>query len=103
MFKNSYVVAIIAFILLCVVFYLLGIGYTTIVEYSGEPGCLEKGNCTQTKLIKKFSWKYPLAIALIIWIIWHFYLYPPAEISRPIINFPSQKGGGQKISMTNWN
>ena len=57
-FKNSYVVAIIVFIALVVIFYLFQIGYTSTIEYTGDEGCMEKGTCTSTKVVKKFSWRY---------------------------------------------
>lgn len=79
-FQNSYVVMIITFVLLSIIFYLFQIGYSTSIEYTGEPQCLEKGTCQETRIVKKFSWKYPLAIALIVWLVWHFYLYPPADL-----------------------
>jgi len=50
---------------------LLGIG-STVQIVNGKP-------------VKKSNWKYPLALALIIWVLWHFYLYPPADmISNPM-------------------
>jgi hypothetical protein len=104
-FKNSYVVAIITFVLLYVIFYLFGIGYyTEIVD--GKP-------------VNKVSWKYPLGLALIIWVLWHFYIYP----SETEPKFRQMDGGGanslpydnqlspsrifrtqpaQKINMQNW-
>ena len=65
MFQNSYVVALITFILLVVIFYIFKIGYTTTIEYSGDQNCLENGTCNYTRAVKKFSWKYPLAITLL--------------------------------------
>ena len=128
MFQNSYIIMAITFILLSIVFYLFEIGYSTQLEYSGDPDCLEKGTCKQTNIVKKFSWKYPLAISLIVWLVWHFYLYPPQDLVQ--IAPPVQKGGSpvtsveyavpvstesnlriakasivntQKINMINWN
>ena len=127
MFQNSYVVMAITFILLSVIFYLFEIGYSTSIQYSGDPQCLEKGNCTQIKVLKKFSWKYPLAISLIVWLVWHFYLYPPEDLTADVktdapvkratqveyavpisseTNLRISKGSevnGQKINMINWN
>lgn len=118
-FQNSYIVAIIVFVVLIVFFYIFQIGYTSTVEYTGDPGCVEKGNCTSTKVVKKFSWKYPLVIAIMVWLIWHFCLFPPQEIremniktsSPSRVNAPTQKAGYipsseanmQKINMINWN
>ena len=103
-------VAIITFILLSAIFYIFGIGYTT---------DLQNG-----KIIRKFSWKYPLAITLIVWLFWHFYLYPPPEemetssVTTPVLTTPNQTGGArmldaryfptsnklqtQRITMVNW-
>lgn len=64
-FKNSYVIFVITFIMLCVIFYAFEIGYVTVTE--------------KNKPEKRFSWKYPLAFSLITWIVWHFYVYPPPE------------------------
>ncbi len=64
-FKNSYVVLFICFTMLCVIFYTFEIGYSIKVE--------------NNKVVREFSWKYPLGISLIIWIFWHFYVYPPPE------------------------
>lgn len=104
-FQNSYVVLILSFIGLSVLFYFLEIGYN--IE-------LQNG-----KVVKKFSWKYPLSISLIVWVVWHFFLYPPpsqANLNIPLNNYtnkpitPSQlfipksnKLSAQKINMMNWN
>lgn len=98
-YQNSYVAFILAFVLLCIIFYFLQIGYTTQI--------------VNGKVVRKFGWKYPLAIALFIWIIWHFYLYPPSDVSftnsdssSTIKNSTSprqSKLADQKIDMTNWN
>ena len=61
-FKNSYLILLLSFIILSIVFYILKIGFTTQIV-DGE-------------IVRKFNWKYPLAIALLIWVLWHFYLYP---------------------------
>ncbi|XWV26308.1 hypothetical protein QJ857_gp0766 [Tupanvirus soda lake] len=109
-YQNSYIVLIITFILLCVIFYLFEIGYNTEISPEG-------------KVIKTFSWKYPLAISLIVWVFWHFYLFPPLEdnntakiaaiqqeysVSKntsPIDNSTPKttKLMAQRINMVNWN
>lgn len=104
-YQNSYVVLIVSFILLCVIFYIFEIGYTTNILPTG-------------RVVKKFSWKYPLAISLIIWIFWYFYLYPPenVKVSSPKIQeyssgFVSTQNStskvdkllDQRINMNNWN
>lgn len=102
-FKNSYIVAFLTFIILCIIFYIFGIGYQTKVE--------------DGKVVKKFSWRYPLALALVVWVIWYFWIYPPAknkqiETHRTVVNIT---GGGDKsvkynnlssekrINMNDWN
>src|SRR5690606_6586711 len=75
-YQNSYIVALIVFIILVVIFYLFEIGYVTEIDPDG-------------KIVKKFSWRYPLAIALIVWLIWHFWLFPPKEDSHDETYSPS--------------
>ena len=68
-FKNSYVMCITSFFVLYVLFYLFGIGYVT--------------DTVNGKQVRRMSFKYPLAFSLIIWLIWHFYLFPPKEVLKP--------------------
>lgn len=101
--KNSYVILILCFIILCIVFYIFQIGCTTELDREG-------------RVVKRFSWKYPLAISLIVWIVWHYWLYPPPEEKEDFIS-EQFKGGAQnsekqffrmkqidtqKINMINW-
>ena len=95
-YQNSYIVAIITFVILCVIFYFLQIGYSNKIANG--------------KVIKKFSWKYPLAITLMVWLIWHFYLYPPIKLPHNTKSdtyqtsfIRSEKLADQKIIMNNWN
>ncbi|AVL94790.1 hypothetical protein ma404 [Moumouvirus australiensis] len=92
-YQNSYVILVITFIVLCIIFYIFKIGYNTELK--------------DGKVIKTFSWKYPLAISLIVWLIWHFYLYPPGDISTDNIQTPTNtmrpNVPTQKIIMENWN
>lgn len=98
-YQNSYIIAIISFIVLCLIFYFFEIGYvTTMVD---------------GKIVKKFSWKYPLAISLIIWLVWYFCLFPPKNdinnstdygiTTSPRNYVPANKLLDQKINMNNWN
>ncbi|CAH6420185.1 Hypothetical protein MVR_LOCUS58 [uncultured virus] len=104
--KNSFVVMIIAFLVLSAAFYVFGIGFTTSIEPDGQ-------------INRRFSYKYPLAIALIIWLLWYFVLFPPQCVSEsdaisfstaspaaPVLD-PIHKGGmhgiNQRISMVDWN
>lgn len=102
-YQNSYVILVIAFIIISAICYIFEIGYNTKIS--------------DNKIIKSFSWKYPLAISLIIWVFWHFYLYPPtyspnSEISATSNDYHSPSGGDllktnklmtQRINMANWN
>jgi len=61
-FKNSFFVAFLTFIVSYVLFYLIGVGYEiTVVD---------------GKQTRQMSIKYPLAFTLIIWLLWQFYLFP---------------------------
>jgi len=103
-FKNSYIVFLISFISLCIVVYMFGIGQVKTIEIDDEK---------KPKIVDKFNWKYPLAISLMIWAFWHYYMYPPQDEFdiEPIVAPPKQFGGltqrgyayGQKINMINWN
>ena len=62
-------------------------------------------------LDEKFNWKYPLAIAMLIWAFWHFYLYPVDDEIDLSNAAPKQVGGNnmqqryesiQKINLANW-
>jgi hypothetical protein len=96
-FQNSYVILIITFIVLYIFFYLFDIGYHKEIRDKDHT------------VVKKFGWKYPLAISLLVWVIWHFYLYPPAEEIctedfEPIVynkKIPAESSI-QKINMINW-
>jgi hypothetical protein len=64
-FQNSYIMAITTFVVAYVALYLLGIGYETKTVDGTE--------------VKSMSYKYPLVIALVVWLVWYFYLYPPSS------------------------
>ena len=105
-FKNSYVVFVLTFIMLYVLFYLFGIGYQTEI-INGKP-------------VIKFSWRYPLGLSLIVWVFRHFYLYPVDEFPKlkcmdggippsenkisptKIFNKMMKSAPNQKINMKNW-
>lgn len=95
LFKNSYVVAIIIFIILAIIFYIFKIGYHIVVDDDGN-------------IERKYSWKYPLAIALLSWVVLHFLIIPPDSIKKKrLANFNTQMETStlhsQKIEMDNWN
>lgn len=72
-FKNSYIMAIFSFVILYIIFYLSGIGYT--ITYKDD------------REIKVMSYKYPLILSLIIWMTWHFILFPHPDtvITKPLM------------------
>ena len=97
--KNSYVILIISFVVLSAIFYLLGIGHSISYE-SGVP-------------TKKYGWKYPLAVSLVVWAIVHFYIYPsnninhtqnesPISLTPEVRNISPPTIAQQRINMTNW-
>lgn len=92
LFKNSYVMFVLSFIILYGLFYLLDIG--------------TRVKIVDNKVSKKAGWQYPLAIALIIWVIWHFLLYPPKNIKTPeskqSAQFSSPPSNIPEINMKNW-
>ena len=102
-FRNSYVIFVLAFIILYIFFYLTGIGQSVEIV-DGKP-------------VKKTSWKYPLGLSLIIWVFWHYYLYPVNDdidlfkmtggnTKAPVDQFDSRMFSGQtlaqQIDMNNW-
>ena len=88
-FRNSYVMAALIFVVLCVIFYMFEIGSSV---------SLENGKAEQ-----KFSWKYPLALSLISWVILHIYVVPPKKEKQSIYNTQSNSNADtQKINAKNW-
>lgn len=105
-FKNSYVIFVISFIILSVIVYLFGIGQQV------ELGTTIKDGKNKVTVDEKFNWKYPLGISLLIWAFWHFYLYP-VDDNLDFFGEPAkpQFGGNrlqqdynniQKIDLHNW-
>lgn len=79
-FRNSYVIFVISFIVFYLIFYLTGYGYTVdMVE--GRP-------------VRRTSWKYPLGLSLIMWVFWHYYLYPVNDDIE--LDLFKMKGGNPK-------
>lgn len=68
--RNPYIVPIICFILLCVLFYLIDI------YHQPHP--------------QPFNWRYPLAISLIFWLFWNFYVCSPLNNDHYITPFTSE-------------
>jgi uncharacterized membrane protein (DUF485 family) len=93
LYQNSYIVAITVFIILIIIFYVFEIGYTTQITDTGQ-------------IEKKFSWKIPAAIALIVWVIIHFYVYPPylkTPEHTPSSNSTINNTKFPTINVDNWN
>ena len=103
-YQNSYVVFVIVLILLSLFFYLFEIGYTS--------------NLSDGKIVKKFNWKYPLAISLIVWLLWYFYFFPPQKNKKTLsirnnidnntssdqpLMLKNNNAAAQKITLANWN
>jgi hypothetical protein len=100
-YQNSYIVAITLFIILLVLFYVFEIG--------------AKQELVDGEVKTKLNWQWPLAISLIVWLFWHFYLFPPEgtsvswssppsrEISNPIFepDIGVRGGNGGKDLMQN--
>lgn len=112
-FQNSYIIFALSFCLIYTTFYLFGIGYVT--TYEGD------------KPVIKMGWKYPLGLSIIVWVFWHYCMYPSedylnegyakprrASPRREVTGSPfqfepraAQQGGGDvhpthKMDMRNW-
>lgn len=87
-FKNSYVILLLSFIILSIIFYFFRIGYI----YTIQDGVV----------VKKFSWRYPLAISLIIWVLWSFVIFPQNKKEKTTKNYANNSPETQKINMMDW-
>ncbi len=85
-FENSYIVSIIVFIVLYILFYFSGIGFTKTMV-NGKP-------------VEKYGWKYPLAGALIVWVVWHYYLYPVPDDTPNVTNTDTQPVSIQRMQQS---
>jgi len=65
-FQNSYVIFGLAFCSIYLTFYLFGIGYVTTYE--------------DDKPVRQVGWRYPLGLSIIIWVFWHYCMYPSESI-----------------------
>jgi hypothetical protein len=75
-YQNSFVAMIFAFLLICMIFYIFHIGYSMDIE-----------NGT---IVSTFNWKYPLAIAFLVWLLWYFVFFPPSKNTKnKIANDPN--------------
>lgn len=93
--KNSFVIALIIFLILCMIFYLFKIGYKITIDDDGD-------------VKESFSWKYPLAITLIAWLILYFFVMPPKQSTntqhKQVTSNPAIRSiNYQKINLDNWN
>jgi len=76
-FENSYLVAIITFLILTIFFYIFGIGFNK---------------------KKEFTYRYQIVISLLVWLVWKFYLYPSSDV-LPI----NEQTGGNKVPTAKMN
>jgi hypothetical protein len=84
-YQNSFIIFVISLIILSITFYLFRIGYVPEVQNG--------------KVVNRFSWRYPLAISLVIGLIWYLYIYPPNNINKVRTH---TEISSQKINMENW-
>lgn len=89
LYQNSYIVAIIVLIALLVIFYVFKIGYShTVDPVTGV-------------VTSKFNWRYPLAIALVVWILWNYMLFPRKDPVTPAQSYEyitTRGGTGREAS-----
>lgn len=62
LYKNSYLAAVVAFIIVTILIYVFKVGYL----YEIKDG----------QVTKRINWKIPVIWALLIWLLWYFVLYP---------------------------
>jgi hypothetical protein len=84
--KNSYVMAILTFLSLYYIFYVMGIGYQTYY--------------VEGKTVKDMSIKFPLLFAFGIWLLWHFVVFPHPNTLETHI--PESSNGGPVIINKMW-
>lgn len=88
LYQNSFVAAIFAFLISIIIFFVFDIAPTIKVK-NGQ--------------IKHYvNWKYPLIIAILVFLIWYFIIFPP-EIIKPTLKKESPvKNEKQIMNMSNW-
>jgi len=85
-FENSYLVAIIAFFALCVLFYIFGLGF--------------QESIVNGQKVKTFTYRYQIVLALLVWLLWKFLLYPASEEPpSQFIETPMSGGGIGDLKM----
>lgn len=91
LYQNSFVAAIVAFLALLVIFFVFDIAPTVKIV---------NGQVKHT-----VNWKYPLAISILVFLLWYFLLFPPEAIKPtfPSKEVPQPKSPqGQVIDMKTW-
>jgi uncharacterized membrane protein (DUF106 family) len=88
-FKNSFFVFLLTFIVFYIIFVVINSR-----KVRGE---------FRNPLTVGSTWKYPLAIALVVWIIWYFFVFPPnGNCLFKKIQKNKTDVCSQKINMQNW-
>jgi hypothetical protein len=67
-YKNSFIMTILFFILICVIFFVLRIGYTVEI--------------TDKTLSEKFNFSIPVALTLLFFIVYHYFVLPHYDITK---------------------
>lgn len=105
-YQNSYIVSAVVLVILLLIFYLFDIGSKTTIESDGS-------------IRTNFNWKLPLAITLIFWVVWHFFVFPPIQdkkivspkkydsinsVNPPVVPSSNKTFGlrDQQINRANW-
>lgn len=70
LYQNSFVAAIIAFLAFLLIFFVFDIAPTIKVE--------------DGKIKHTVNWKYPLILAILVFLVWYFILFPP-EVIKPTL------------------
>jgi hypothetical protein len=79
-YENPYVISILTLIVVGAICYVYQYGYSVRI--------------VDGRIERKFQWNYPIAFALIVWLIWNFVLYPKKTQTQPLV-------GGNVISPFN--
>lgn len=88
-FENAYVAMILAFIVSIIIFYPMGIGFVEELDIDG-------------KKRKVFKYNYSIALALIVWLMWTYYLYPPSGGKQTRTSSPQIPTARYNIDMNDW-
>lgn len=90
LYENSYVVAIVTFVILLILCYVFDIG----TQYRVND---------KNQLQKSFNWKYPLALSLLVWVSWHFFVFPQSKDEPSTLSIMKNNLNAQKMFVNTWN